>query len=92
MRISGIGRKEEIPLQQREVPSQTSPFRTVFGSEVLRGEFVKFLKTIFYQLDDAKVLKEMDRILADPKKTDKEVYEELVQNIDHMRKRFPMRK
>ena len=66
-----------------------SPFRRVFGSEHLQSEFVKFLKTIFYQLDDQKVLAEMDRILSDPTKSDQQIYEELVARIDTMRNRFP---
>src|SRR3990167_8515115 len=79
----------ERPLHHPQQESIDSPFRTVFQSPDLRQEFAKFLKTIFYQLDDKKVLAEMDKILADPTKSDQQVYEELVANIDKMRKRFP---
>lgn len=66
-----------------------SPYRKVFGSEPLKDEFVKFLKTIFFQLDEAKVLEAMEKILADPSKSDRQVYEELIENIDGMRRRLP---
>lgn len=85
-----IAKRQIIPdLQQREDVLIKSPFRTVFGSDHLKGEFVKFLKTIFYQLDDKKVLEEMGKILADRNMSDQQVYEALVANIDGMRKRFP---
>lgn len=83
-----ICRTKSILPEQELLPAQSS-FRTVFSSDSLKSEFVKFLKTIFYQLDDKKVLQEMNKILADPAKTDKEVYEELVLHIDEMRNRFP---
>jgi hypothetical protein len=66
-----------------------SPFRTVFGSENLKKEFVKFLQTIFFQLDETKVLERMDQILADPAKSDRQVYEELIASIDGMRRKLP---
>lgn len=83
-------------IENRQLPStwqspecSPSPFRTVFDSNHLKVEFVKFLKTIFYQLDDKKVLEEMDKILSDPSKSDQKVYEELVSSIDTMRRKFP---
>ena len=39
----------------------------------MKAEFVKFLKTIFFQLDEKKVIQEMEKILADPGKTDEQV-------------------
>lgn len=66
-----------------------SPFRTVFSSDPLRREFVQFLRTIFYQLDDQKVLAKMDEILADQGKPDAEIYEDLAASIDQVRKPLP---
>jgi hypothetical protein len=43
----------------------------------MKAEFVKFLKTIFFQLDEKKVIQEMEKILADPGKTDEQVYKEI---------------
>src|SRR3990167_816967 len=68
---------------------QPSAYRTVFESLELRGEFVKFLKTIFYQLDEQKVLKKMDQILKDPNLSDQMIYQQIVANIDEMRKWSP---
>jgi SAM-dependent methyltransferase len=71
-------------------PVQHSPFRTVFGSQDSKDQFAQFLNTIFYQLDDRKVFEKMEKILADPKKTDEQIYTELVEHIDQMRKPFSM--
>ena len=76
----------EPPIDRSE---RSSAFRAVFRSEGLRGEFVKFLQTIFYQLDSGKVLEQMQKILADPAKSDESIYEELVSRIDQMRHQFP---
>lgn len=68
----------------------TSIFRRIFRStSEMKQEFVKFLTTIFYTLDETKVLAEMDRLLADPNKTDEQVYKELQQNIGSLQKKFP---
>lgn len=72
-----------------EQPSVDSAFRTVFTSEDLKGEFVKFLQTIFYQLDSSKVLDQMGEILADPSKSDEQIYQDLTAQIDQMRKGLP---
>jgi SAM-dependent methyltransferase len=72
-------------------PSLNSPFRKVFKTTPeMKNEFVKFLKTIFYILDEEKVIAEMDRILSDPNKTDEDIYKELQQNIGNLKKRFPL--
>ncbi len=63
--------------------------RHVFQTtEEMKAEFVKFLTTIFYKLDDKKVLQKMEEILRDPNKTDKQIYKELLLNIRGMKKRF----
>ena len=67
----------------------SSPFRTVFESKSLKQQFVKFLTTIFHQLDEKKVLQKMEAILIDPSKSDQEIYEELTKNIDQMRRSLP---
>ena len=67
----------------------SSPFRTVFKSEPLKKKFAQFLTTIFYQLDEEKVLQKMEAIVIDPSKSDKEIYENLTKNIDQMRKLLP---
>lgn len=68
----------------------TSHLRCVFQTtDQMKDEFVKFLKTIFYQLDEKKVLALMEELLADPDKTDEKVYEELLQKIHTTKKSFP---
>lgn len=68
-----------------------SPLRGVFQTtEQMKTEFVKFLKTIFYQLDEKKVLAAMEDILADPDKTDEEIYKELLTKVQSMKKTFPI--
>ncbi|MDP1609093.1 MAG: methyltransferase domain-containing protein [Chlamydiales bacterium] len=92
MSIRAVDRSSDIVAVEEQIestPFVDSPFRTVFGSEELRGEFVKFLQTIFYQLDEEKVLKRMDEILAYPNKSDQRIYEELAEQIDEMRKTLP---
>ena len=70
-----------------------SPIRQVFQTTPeMKGEFTKFLKTIFFQLDEKKVLQTTEKILADPSKTDEQVYQEIVDRIDSMKKSFaPLR-
>lgn len=71
-------------------PQATSDFRRVFQtSDEIKNAFVKFLKTIFYQLDDKKVLALMEQLLANPHKSDEEIYKELVVNIQSTKKKFP---
>ncbi len=66
-----------------------SDFRRVFqSSDQMKGEFVKFLKTIFYRLDEKKVLNLMGKLLEDPTKTDEQVYTELVAQIHTTKKSF----
>ncbi len=68
-----------------------TPFRTVFESPDSRAQFAHFLNTIFYQLDERKVFANMDAILADPNKTEEQVYTELVGRVDAMRKPLAIR-
>lgn len=73
--------------------AQTSPsdFRHVFQtSDKMKSEFVKFLKTIFYQLDDKKVLALMEELLADPLKSDEDIYKELLARIHSTKKTAPI--
>lgn len=75
----------------KEVPAQpvSSDFRRVFQtSDQMKNEFVKFLKTIFYQLDDKKVLGLMEKLLADPLKSDEQVYKELLSQIHTTKNKF----
>lgn len=89
MSISFPSVNSAVLVASAPTPLPQTPLRTVFGSDHLRSEFAKFLKTIFYQLDENSVFREMDKILADPQKTDQQVYEELVTTIDQMRRRLP---
>lgn len=92
MSVRAVDRSLDIVAVEEQIesaPLADSPFRIVFGSENLRGKFVDFLQTIFYQLDEEKVLKKMDEILADPNKSDQQIYEELAQQVDGMRKTLP---
>lgn len=80
------GLRIEIPKNQN---FPISDFRHVFQtSEQMKVEFVKFLRTIFYQLDERKVLALMEKILKDPRKTDEQIYCELLQNIHSTKKTF----
>lgn len=73
------------------LPESTSNFRRVFQtSDEMKGEFVKFLKTIFYQLDEKKVLPLMEQLLNDPHKSDEEIYKELLQRINEVKKKVPI--
>jgi FAD/FMN-containing dehydrogenase len=66
-----------------------SHYRTVFqSSRAQKKAFVNFLCTIFYQLDEKKVFAEMEKILANSRLTDKEIYEELVARMPKMKKSF----
>ena len=82
-----------MPPLNIQAPSQVSPLRQVFQTTgEMKAEFEKFLKTIFYQLDEKKVFLEMEKILADPSKTDEQVYKEIVERIDSMKRSFaPLR-
>lgn len=69
----------------------TSHYRAVFQTtSEMKEEFVKFLKTIFFQLDEIKVLKLMEEILADPNKTDEQIYAELLKRINETKKTVPI--
>lgn len=69
--------------------SANSKLRRVFQtSDQMKTEFVKFLKTIFFQLDDKKVCALMENLLADPNKTDEEIYKELLNKIGTTKKDF----
>jgi hypothetical protein len=59
-------------------------------SEQMKIEFAKFLNTIFYQLDEKKVFALMEELLADPNKTDEEVYKELLSKIHTTKKKVPI--
>ncbi len=66
-----------------------SNYRRVFQTtDQMKSEFEKFLKTIFYQLDEKKVFAAMEKILEDPNKTDEQVYTELLSQVGGMKKRF----
>ncbi len=66
-----------------------SHFRTVFQTTPeMQKEFVDFLRTIFFRLDEKKVLATMARILEDPAKTDEMIYNELVASIKDSEKSF----
>src|SRR5215469_12787063 len=68
-----------------------SYFRRVFQtSEEMKTEFTAFLKTIFFQLDEKKVFKEMEKLLNDPNKTDEQIYRDLLDRIDSTKKRLPI--
>ncbi|MBM3193818.1 MAG: FAD-binding protein [Chlamydiae bacterium] len=69
--------------------TDTSTYRRVFQtSKEMQNAFVKFLCTIFYQLDEKKVLEEMEKILANSSLTDAEIYKALLSKIDVMKKPF----
>lgn len=75
-------------LEPEELFCKTSDFRRIFQtSDQMKGEFAKFLNTIFYQLDEKKVFALMEELLADPDKTDEEVYNELLSRIDSTKKK-----
>lgn len=66
-----------------------SDIRRVFQTtDQMKSEFAKFLKTIFYQLDDKKVFSLMEEILEDPSKTDEDIYKELLSKIHTTKKKF----
>ncbi len=66
-----------------------SRYRTVFqSSRAQKKAFVNFLCTIFHQLDEKKVLEEMENILSNSRLSDKEIYEELVRRMPKMKKSF----
>ncbi len=50
----------------------------------MKTDFVHFLKTIFFKLDEKKVLAGMEKLLADPLKTDEQIYKELLTEIGAM--------
>lgn len=80
-----------MPVPTTPEQAHSSDFRHVFQtSDQMKGEFVKFLKTIFYQLDDKKVLALMEELLADPLKSDEEIYKELVSRIHSIQKSVPI--
>ena len=82
---------EQLLASTEPSPQPLSRYRAVFSSgEPMRKKFVDFLRTIFYQLDDRKVLPLMDEILSDPTKTDAQIYEELLARIGETKKRFPI--
>lgn len=77
------------PLLRTAPSSPTSDYRRVFQtSDQMKTEFVKFLQTIFYQLDEKKIMAEMEKLLADPAKTDEQIYKELLGKIGGMKKKF----
>lgn len=82
-----------LPLVCLQASNNRSPLRQVFQTTAeMKAEFVKFLKTIFFQLDEKKVIQEMEKILADPGKTDEQVYKEICDRIDLMKRSFaPLR-
>lgn len=90
-KIEAIGAKPNaaasLPVAPTALPASPSTFRQVFQTtDQMKTEFVKFLKTIFFQLDEKKVLQEMEKLLADPNKTDEEIYKHLQSNINALKK------
>jgi len=77
-----------LPLAPASTSESTpSNFRRIFkSSDQLKTEFTKFLKTIFYQLDEKKVFKLMQKLLDDPNKSDEQIYNELLKNIHSTKK------
>lgn len=66
-----------------------SSFREVFTTTpAMKEEFVKFLQTIFYQLDEKKVLAAMEELLADPNRTDEQIYTALLESMGSLKKQF----
>lgn len=81
------GSEKTVPIPQQPL-TLPSNFRHVFQTtDQMKMEFVKFLKTIFYRLDEKKVLSFMSKCLEDPQKTDEEIYNELMANIDQLKKK-----
>lgn len=78
-----------LPKTEASIP--TSPYRCIFQTEPqLRVQFAKFLNTIFFQLDEKKVFALIDAILADPHKSDEQIYKELIAKIDTAKKSYPL--
>lgn len=66
-----------------------SNYRRVFQTtEEIKVEFIKFLRTIFYQLNEENVIQGMEKILNKSNKTDEQIYIELVEHISSMKKQF----
>lgn len=81
--------KTPVPIATGQAAS--SDFRRVFQtSDQMKSEFIKFLKTIFYQLDDNKVMDLMEQLLANPLKSDEEIYKELLAQIHSTKKAVPI--
>ena len=89
--VFGVSSLETVGLDSLvlDMPVQEAPkstYRHVFTNQ--RQEFAQFLNTIFFQLDEKKVFEMMDDILADPNKTDDEVYSEITSRIGETKKRL----
>lgn len=80
----GSWKVEKIKVAEK---APTSSFRHIFqGTAEMKTEFANFLKTIFYQLDEKKVFAVMEDLLSDPTKTDEEVYNGILKQINSTRK------
>ena len=64
---------------------QTFHFQKVFHNDEMKIEFGKFLKTIFYQLDETKVMNLMEEICR-PGRNDEAIYNDLLARIDATKK------
>ena len=84
--------KKALPIPSCQTTSSSvSSFRRIFqSSDQMKTEFSKFLKTIFYQLDEKKTFSLLEEILNDPEKTDAQVYAELLSKIHTAKKGVPI--
>lgn len=74
------------PLTAPASATPISNFRRVYSSQTLKNEFAKFLKTIFFTLDAGKVEVLMAQLLADPSKSDEEIYNALAASMTLLKK------
>jgi SAM-dependent methyltransferase len=89
---------QSVALMQQHMATAANPgtaslsdFRRVFQtSDQMKAKFAKFLTTIFYQLDEKKVFALMEKLLADPEKSDEQVYRELLAQIGSVKKSVPI--
>ena len=71
-----------------KLPVKESYFRKAFETPEMREEMAKFFKTILFRLDEKKVMAEMEKLLADPTKTDEQIYNELKAKVDSLQRWF----
>ncbi|MGL4348446.1 MAG: methyltransferase domain-containing protein [Chlamydiales bacterium] len=71
-----------------DIPCESNYRRIFQTTEQIKAEFIKFLRTIFYQLNEENVIQGIEKILNEPNKTDKQIYTELLEHISGMKKQF----